>query len=272
MRTSRRYRAQFWPTISRRPSPKADGCVLFWLRRRTARQSNGALCHLGDRSPGAHAIADRCRWACVGASRALFRASGGSSRNERAGVGAEPGSRVLSERAAELIALGGGAQIQDPEVGRRVAIERERLSFFFDPRVPAGPVTGWVAGSEGVVHERLRAAFGGTQVSRSPPPRSSGRRLPLCGVCDARAWRFHDGHRRGGARAMAKGLAHSPCAASSVRSGSAALGRGGPCRDRSLRRGGRPKGGIAREELPSFSRRSGAGSSRCQRGGGVVAR
>jgi len=87
-------------------------------------------------------------------------------------------SRVLSMRAAELIALGAGAEVEDADVGRRVGIERERLAFFFDPRLPAGPVTGSVAGSEAILHERLREAFGGTQAK--PIAATAIERAALC--------------------------------------------------------------------------------------------
>jgi ATP-dependent helicase/nuclease subunit B len=89
-----------------------------------------------------------------------------------------PASSVLSARAAELIALGSGAEVGDPDVGRRVAIERERLAFFFDPRRPAGPVTGQIATVDQVADDRLREAFGGTKIK--PIAATAIERAALC--------------------------------------------------------------------------------------------
>jgi RecB family exonuclease len=88
-----------------------------------------------------------------------------------------PTSSVLSERGAELVALGMGSEPHDADIARRVSIERERLAFFFDPTRSAGPVSGAVA-DEPEARQRLREAFGGTQAK--PIAATSIERAALC--------------------------------------------------------------------------------------------
>jgi hypothetical protein len=78
----------------------------------------------------------------------------------------EPASRVdvatspLSARGAELRGLALGRVPEDDDVRRRVAIERDRLGFFLDPRTVASRFTGAIENAS--LRDRLRAAFGGT--------------------------------------------------------------------------------------------------------------
>jgi ATP-dependent helicase/nuclease subunit B len=67
---------------------------------------------------------------------------------------------ALSQRAAELIALGRGHALDDADTALRVAIELERAQFFADPAVPAGAVSGLIVDTEIASH--LQSAVGGT--------------------------------------------------------------------------------------------------------------
>jgi RecB family exonuclease len=81
-------------------------------------------------------------------------------------VASEPASRlhagasVLSSRDAELGLLSRGGQ-PDGDVARRARVERDRLTFFLDPRAPASAFTGAIAPDE-TVSALLQRSFGGT--------------------------------------------------------------------------------------------------------------
>ncbi len=99
-------------------------------------------------------------------------------------VHASPGSpidrlaRPLSSRGAELIWLSQGHPPRDVEVGRRAAIEAERLAFFLDPRKRPTPTTGAVETKDDAVAEHLRQAFGGTNAR--PMAATEIERAALC--------------------------------------------------------------------------------------------
>ncbi len=87
-------------------------------------------------------------------------------------------ARPLSSRGAELICLSRGLPSRDEDVGRRAAIEKERLAFFLDPRRRASTATGAVETNEDAVREHLRDAFGGT--SGRPMAATEIERAALC--------------------------------------------------------------------------------------------
>jgi len=72
----------------------------------------------------------------------------------------DPGASPLSARGAELRGLALGRSPESDDIRRRVAIERDRLDFFLDPRTPAARFTGAVENP--ALRDQLRASFGGT--------------------------------------------------------------------------------------------------------------
>jgi RecB family exonuclease len=69
---------------------------------------------------------------------------------------------VLSARSRELATIAFEGASKDVDVERRVALEKERLAFFLDPRRPANPWTGSIDTGAEPVRDHLREAFGGT--------------------------------------------------------------------------------------------------------------
>ncbi|HKQ71475.1 MAG TPA: hypothetical protein VJT73_19155, partial [Polyangiaceae bacterium] len=84
----------------------------------------------------------------------------------------------LSERRAELAALARGGPASDADLARRAAIERARLAFFLDPRMPASPTTGAVSTDDRAVAELLQSAVGGTRAN--PIAATAIERASLC--------------------------------------------------------------------------------------------
>jgi RecB family exonuclease len=83
----------------------------------------------------------------------------------------EPASRVArtasrtDARSFELCALAAGAPPR-PDVAERVAVERARLAFFLDPRLPADAHTGRVIPASEPARRRFVAAVGGDAKER----------------------------------------------------------------------------------------------------------
>jgi RecB family exonuclease len=147
----------------------------------------GAALPMDRRPPSVHAIAAANRVALLAAIAGARRVVMTRSETDDGGRPAipsalfvelaagrttarEPASRVhasasfLSAREAELGRLSRGGSPEDDDVRRRVAVEKERLDFFLDPRKPAARFTGAIDVENAALRSRLQDAFGGTSV------------------------------------------------------------------------------------------------------------